>query len=75
MGNCANLSAAGREPLELQLTLSMFLPKETSIESRHRQHRDTMTLQYQFIYNTASLSAIKCNSLNKVRTFRLLRDM
>lgn len=28
------ISAAGNEPLELQLTLSMFLPKDTSIQSR-----------------------------------------
>lgn len=28
------ISATGNEPLELQLTLSMFLPKDTSIQSR-----------------------------------------
>lgn len=51
MENAVNLFTAGSEPLELQLTLSVFLPKETSIEQT-RLHGDPAL--NSFIYSTAT---------------------
>lgn len=62
MGNSVNLSAAGSEPLELQLTLSMFLPQRNFNTEQTRQHGDTMTPHCVGLYTTEllhSLSDIK----------------